>query len=255
MINVIDHSSVRELQLARPPANALSPDLLADLTAQIEAAPEDGARALVISGSEGLFTGGLDVPLLLTLDRDEMRRALELFFGSMAALAASKVPVAAAITGHSPAGGAVLSLFCDWRVMAEGPFLIGFNEVRVGIPMPQLVADAVTRVVGRRQAELLCQTGQLIDPDHALSIGLVDRLAPADEVVDAAVEWCEGFVDLPAHALELTRATVRGDLIDGLERSKSAGAEEMTREWFRPEVQGPLRALAEQLAQKRSQSS
>jgi len=250
MIDIIDHGTVRELRLARPPANALSPQLLAELTAQIESAPADGAKALVVSGVEGFFTGGLDVPLLLGLDREEMTGALVTFFGTMAALASSEIPVAAAITGHSPAGGAVLSLFCDWRVMAEGPYFIGLNEVRVGIPMPSMVADALTRVVGRRQTEALCQTGRLLGPDEAISIGLVDRLAPVDQVVDAAVEWCAELTELPAYALGETRRTVRRDLIEIVTRSKSTDAEEMTLEWFRPEVQAPLRALAEQLAKK-----
>jgi enoyl-CoA hydratase/carnithine racemase len=168
----------------------------------------------------------------------------------MEALAGSEIPVAAAITGHSPAGGAVLSLFCDWRVMADGPFVIGLNEVQVGIPMPSIVADALARVVGQRQTELLCQTGRLLAPGEALSIGLVDRVVPVNEVVDAAVEWCTAFTGLPPHALALTRKTVRSDLVEIVHRSRSVDVEDMTREWFSPAVQGPLQALAQQLAKK-----
>ena len=247
MIEVIEHGGVRELKLARPPANALSPELLAQLRSQIESAPADGAGALVLSGTEGLFTGGLDVPLLLTLDRDEMKQAVELFFAAMEALEASEIPVAAAITGHSPAGGAVLALFCDWRVMAKGPFVIGLNEVRIGIPMPVVVADTLARVVGRRHAEVLCQTGNLLGPQEALDVGLVDRVVAIDQVVPSAVEWCRELTELPPHALSVTRRTVRRDLIEVVRRSKSGDVEDLVREWFRPEVQGPLRKLAEQL--------
>ena len=248
MIEIIEHGPVRELRLARPPANALDPELLEEIRAQVESAPRAGARALVISGSEGLFTGGLDVPVLIGLDRDGMVEALELFFDAMTVLAGSEIPVAAAITGHSPAGGAVLSLFCDWRVMADGPYRIGLNEVRIGIPMPMLVADALARVVGRRRAEELCQTGRLLAPDEALSVGLIDRVAPVDEVVSAAVGWCLELVELPGHALRLTRMTVRRDLVEIVNRSRDTDIAQLTREWFRPEVQEPLRRLAAQLA-------
>jgi len=250
MIEVIEHGRVRELKLARPPANALSPELLAELSSQVESATTDGVRALVLSGADGLFTGGLDVPLLLTLDHDQMREALEFFFGAMEALAASEIPVAAAITGHSPAGGAVLALFCDWRVMAEGPFVIGLNEVRIGIPMPVVVADTLARVVGRRQAEYLCQTGSLLQPREALEIGLVDRVVAADEVVASAVEWCRELTELPPHALRGTRRTLRRDLVEIVQRSRALDVDELTREWFRPELQGPLKKLAEQLTSK-----
>jgi len=248
MIEIIEHGTVRELKLARPPANALSPELLVELSSQVVLAPADGIGAIVLSGADGLFTGGLDVPLLLTLDRDDLITALEAFFGAMAALARSEVPVAAAITGHSPAGGAVLALFCDWRVMADGPYLIGFNEVRIGIPVPVIVADALTRVVGRRQAEALAQTGALVGPAQALEIGLVDQIVAVGEVVAAAVEWCRQLTELPPHALRSTRRVVRRDLVEIVERSRSHDIEALAKEWFRPEVQGPLRKLAEQLA-------
>ncbi len=250
MIEVIEHGKVRELRLARPPANALSPELLKELCSQVSAAPSEGVRALVLSGSEGLFTGGLDVPLLLTFDHEEMVRTLDLFFGAMEAIAESEIPVAAAITGHSPAGGAVLAIFCDFRVMAEGPYFIGLNEVRVGIPMPTGVADALARVVGPRQAERLCQTGILMGPQEALEIGLVDRVVKGDQVVAAAVEWCRPLTELPPHALRITRQTVRRNLVEIVRKSKSGDIEEMAREWFRPEVQGPLHKLAEKLGSR-----
>jgi enoyl-CoA hydratase/carnithine racemase len=247
MIEIIDHESVRELRFARPPANALSPDLLAELCRSVEAAATDGAHGVVISGREGLFTGGLDIPLLLELDRPAMVETIDRFFGAMEILAASEVPVVAGITGHSPAGGAVLSLFCDWRVMASGPYLIGLNEVRVGIPMPQVIAAALARLVGARHAEHLCQSGRLLSPDEALAIGLVDRVVAADRVVPDAVDWCHDLAELPRHAFARTRRTVRRDLVEIVRRGRSDDVEALIEEWFRPEVQAPLQALAAQL--------
>jgi enoyl-CoA hydratase/carnithine racemase len=90
----------------------------------------------------------------------------------------------------------------------------------------------------------------MLSPDAALSVGLVDRLAPVDRVVPAALEWCEQLTELPSHALRETRRTVRRDLMDIVERSRSGDVDSLVAEWFRPEVQGPLRALAEQLRSK-----
>jgi enoyl-CoA hydratase/carnithine racemase len=247
MIDVIEHDSVRELRFARPPANALSPDLLAELCRLLATAPHDGVDGVVMSGRDGLFTGGLDVPVLLELDRPAMAETLELFFGCMELLAASAVPVAAAITGHSPAGGAVLSLFCDWRVMARGSFAIGLNEVRVGIPMPAVIAAALARLVGPRHAEHLCQSGRLLTPEEALAVGLVDRVVEPEQVVPDAVEWCRELADLPGHAFRATRRTVRRDLVEIVRRDRGEDTGRLLDEWFRPEVQAPLRALAEQL--------
>jgi enoyl-CoA hydratase/carnithine racemase len=69
MILAFDHGAVRELRLNRPPVNALTGELMVALRQAIEAAPQQGVRALILSGTPGRFSGGLDVPLLLTLER------------------------------------------------------------------------------------------------------------------------------------------------------------------------------------------
>ncbi|HJR11070.1 MAG TPA: enoyl-CoA hydratase/isomerase family protein, partial [Rhodanobacteraceae bacterium] len=129
MLDIIEHDhGIREFRLARPPVNAINPALTATLKQAVERAPANGAAALILSGSPGLFSAGLDIPALLQLDRDAMRAFWRDFFGLCATLARSPIPVAAAVTGHSPAGGAVLAIFCDYRVMARGEFRIGLNE-------------------------------------------------------------------------------------------------------------------------------
>src|SRR5215470_2247937 len=130
MLEPIRHDSIFELRLARPPVNALDPGLVAALRAAIEAAPAHGARGIVLGGRPGMYSGGLDVPALLPLDRVALRTFLRDFFELCGAIACSPIPIVAAITGHSPAGGAVLAIFCDYRIMARSvdaakPFRIG----------------------------------------------------------------------------------------------------------------------------------
>ena len=136
MLQEIRHGEILELRLDRPPANALVPDLIRRLEESVRSASERDARALVLSGREGMFSAGLDVPHFVTLDRPAARQAWRGFFQLMEALVSSPVPTACAIGGHAPAGGCVLALCCEWRVMAEGKFKIGLNEVAVGVRVP-----------------------------------------------------------------------------------------------------------------------
>ncbi len=250
MIDVIEHGEVLELRLNRPPVNALSPELLAAIGDGVRQAPKDGARAVVLSGSPGVFSGGLDVPCLLALDRHDLAAALEVFFGTIESLATSPVPVAAAITGHSPAGGAVLALACDWRVMADGEFKIGLNEVRIGIPIPEIVASLMRRAVGARRAEDLCVTGRLLDPTSALEAGFVDAVVPPDQVVEAARNWCEGVISVPPSALVETRTRMRSDLVEMIERHCKRDARRLSEAWFEPELQTAMKQLVARLKGK-----
>jgi 3,2-trans-enoyl-CoA isomerase len=249
MIQIIDHGAVRELHLDRPPANALSPELVIALRAAVEEAPAAGARALVLSGAPGMFSAGLDVPLLVQLDRPAMAAAWKDFYALMRCLAASAIPVAAAITGHSPAGGAVISLYCDIRIMAEGEYRIGLNEVQVGIPMPPVIFQSLRRQVGPRQAERLCVTAQLVPAAEARRIGLVDELVAPEAVVARAIEWCNALLALPPEAMATTRRLVRADLVS-LFAATEAEVAVLLDQWFSDETQGALRALVERLAKR-----
>ena len=247
MIERITHDDIHELRLDRPPVNALSPELLRAISEEVREAPGRGARAVILSGAEGMFSAGLDVPVLLEMNREVLGDAMGAFFGAMEALADSAVPVAAAITGHSPAGGAILALFCDWRVMAEGPFTIGFNEVRVGIPMPEVVVALARRTVGPRMAEKLCVSGRLLEPQEALEVGLVDELAAVEDVVEAARRWCESILEPSAFAVNETRRRMRRDIVEFVRRHREGDERRLSDEWFQPELQATLRALVARL--------
>lgn len=247
MIDRFVHGEIHELRLERPPVNALSPELLQLLASEVRTSPDRGARALVLSGGAGIFSGGLDVPILIQLDRQGFSCALEHFFDAIEALAASPIPVAAAITGHSPAGGAVLALCCDWRVMAEGDFAIGLNEVRIGIPVPKVVAELAVRTVGARVGEALCVSGRLLRPEEALEVGFVDAIAPVGEVIPTALQWCEQIIEAPEHALAKTRAVMRWDLVEKIRRQREDDARHLTNMWFEPELRDAMRALVARL--------
>lgn len=252
MLEKIDHGEgVLEIRLARPPVNALDPGLVQALDRALARAPEEGARAVVLSGRPGMFSAGLDVPALLALERRAMGEFWQGFFGLLRRLGEMPVPVIAAITGHSPAGGAVLALFCDHRIAAEGDFRIGLNEVQVGLPVPVLVYRALERLVGPREAERLAVRGLLVNPAEARHVGLVDRLEASPEAaLEAALSEARGLLALPARALAVTRETARADLRRLC--AEAPGLAELEAVWQAPETQAALKAMVERLRSKQA---
>ncbi len=248
MIDSTDHGGVRELRLARPPANAFNLALIQALTEAIRDAPAGGAEALVISGAPGMFSGGLDVPELLTLDREDVKAFWRAFYDMLHAAASSELPIAAAITGHCPAAGAVLAVFCDHRVMAEGAFKIGMNEVQVGLSVPPALQYALKRLTGPRRGDALLIQGALISPAEALEVGLVDQVVSQDEVVSAAIAWAERLMLLPREAMRDTRRIARADLVDQFAEVTEASLVSVTDRWFGEETQATMRALVKRLS-------
>ncbi len=247
MLITTDHGPIRELRLNRPPVNALSTELIAALRAAIEQAPRDGAQAIVLSGSPGLFTAGLDVPLLITLDRPGVEALWRELYGLMKALAASRIPVCAALTGHAPAGGTVLAIFCDYRIASMGDFKIGLSEVQVGIPLPPVIFRALLRQVGPRQAERLATAGLIITPEEAFSIGLIDEIATPTDVIDRAIAWCRALCALPSSAMLTTRDLARADLAALFTGGFEEELHRVLDTWWSDETQNTLRALVKKI--------
>ena len=251
MLEVIDHGPIREIQIAHPPVNALRPEVLASLRQALQAVTGGGAEAVVISGAPGMFSAGLDVPFMLEGGDAAAIATFEELLALRTALVMSSVPVAAAITGHSPAGGAVLAICCDYRVMAEGEYTIGLNEVQVGLPVSPILLANLSRLVGSRLAERMCVEGRFLSPQEAYDVGLVDRLAQPDQVVSTALKWCEKLLAAPSRAMLRTRAVARADLVELYADPERPGAEEYIEAWSNEETQAVMRALVARLKDKR----
>jgi 3,2-trans-enoyl-CoA isomerase len=247
LLDIIDHGRVREIRLARPPVNALNPALVAALAEAVRVAPADGAGAIVLSGMPGRFSGGLDLPELLSLGPSELRAMWTGFFGLLRAIAAAPVPVVAALTGHSPAGGTVLAVFADYRIMSAGAYKVGLNEVQVGLPVPEVLMRGLTHLVGARQAERMAVAGLLLSPEEALRFGLVDEVAPLDEVVPRALAWAADLLTRPPQAMSTTRKLARAPLIQAFDAMDDAAMDAVVAAWNGAEAQATLKAIAARL--------
>lgn len=250
MLDIIEHEGIRELRMARPPVNALDPALVEALLSAMDQATGDGVDGIVLSGGEKTFSAGLDLPTLLTLDRSAMRSFWQAFFDLCARLARSPVPLVAAIGGHSPAGGAVLALMCDYRIMAHGPFRIGLNEVQVGLSVPDCIQMALRRLIGTYQAERLLVAGSMLEAEQAHSLGLVDELAAVEQVRQRALVWLRALLALPRRAMLETRSMARADLAETFADTARLPVEDFLEGWFHPDTQTTLKQVVARLKSK-----
>lgn len=246
------HGQVHELRLARPPVNALNPELCADLVQALHEAPARGARGIVLVGGPKVFSAGLDVPYLLSLgeDQDALLRAWTVFFSAARALAECPVPVVAAMAGHAPAGGCVLALCCDYRVMARGADparspQIGLNEVQVGLCVPEGIQHLMRRVVGAQRAERMFVAGTMASAEQAAAIGLVDALADdAPAAIAQALAWAQAMASLPRAPMRKTRGVARADVRAALD---SIALDDFVDDWYLPDAQTALQAMVARL--------
>jgi len=221
--------------------------MLRALMAAVDGAAREVA-ALLITGRPGMFTAGLDVRAILELDRGGTTEMFIELWRVQRSISHSAVPVIFGLTGHSPAGGTVLAIHGDYRVMALGDFRMGLNETQVGLFPGPVIHGAFRRLTGGHGAQLITR-GALIDPTTALRVGLVDELCEASQVAARALEVAREFCALPRDAMLKTRALARRDLMDLFGNPGHAVVEERkfaatgTDMWFEPATRELLKKM------------
>lgn len=127
----------------------------------------------------------------------------------------SPLATVAAVENHAIAGGSVLALACDYRVVADNPKLrLGLNETQLGMVAPRWLQAMTTQTVGPRHAEYLLQTGAFLSPDKALLVGFVDEVSNQDEVLSRARDMCVQFAKQPPKARAETKRQQREHIAD-----------------------------------------
>jgi 3,2-trans-enoyl-CoA isomerase len=242
MIKIIEHeSNIVELRIARHPLNLIDIGVLKALRHSMAEAENAGCRGMILSGTPGMFSSGVDIVSLIDGERATVRDYWEQVFLLAAEMAQSRLPIFAAITGHCMAAGALFAVFCDYRIMARGGWHIGLNEVRVGVALPACFQTAVRRVVGALNAERLLVFGRLLDPEQALDMGLVDELVDPANVVTSTRERLQELLAMPSHGLAETRAIARRDLSDVFEDVDALPIDEFVDAFMQPATQTVLR--------------
>lgn len=230
------------------PINAEMVDELHTLLRSIE--QDDNIGGLIITGKENFFTAGLDLIELYDYDEAKSRQFWIDFLDLQATMVAFKKPMAAAISGHSPAGGTVLAICCDYRVMADGKFVIGLNEVPVGIIVPDSIFQLYAFWIGKKKAYQNLLEGKLMQPAEALEIGLIDEICPAESIISTAERKIRTYMALEPNTWSQSKLNIRSELILQAKKDQGEILEQMLKQWWSESTRGTLKAIIENLKRK-----
>jgi len=248
VLSVEDGLATATLQRAH--GNAINAELTKDLTSACrEAARDDTIQGLMLAGEGKLFCPGLDLQELSELDRAEMERFVADFATCIAELYAFPKPMVAAIHGHAVAGGCVLTLTADWRVLRPGA-LVGLNEVRVGVPLPFGVSLILRESVPRLHLEEVALLGKNYRDQAALEAGLVHEIYAGDAFEEHCRERLREFATRDLGALMITKRYLRSSIVERIRENGTRDVPEFVDAWFRPQTQARIRGIVDELRQR-----
>jgi enoyl-CoA hydratase len=214
-VSVETSGAVTVVRADRPPANAITVELLDELVATLEALAADSPAAVVIAGRPGFFSAGVDLKAVPAYGPDEQRRMVDGINRMVLATYGMPCPVVAAVTGHAIAGGLVLALCADLRIASlEGRY--GLTEIKVGVPYPQAAIGVVRAELPSHAARRLVLSNELIDGIEALRLGLFDEVLAPDAVLERAHELATEMAAFPQDTYAATKRELRNQPLNAM---------------------------------------
>lgn len=196
---------VAVVRIARPPMNLINVQVVREVAAAAAAvAGEPRVAALVVYGDERVFSAGDDLAELSALSAAEAAAMAGDVQAALGCLSAVPQPTVAAISGYALGAGLELALGADRRIIGDNVKL-GLPQIRAGL-IPLAGIRRLSLLIGPGAAKDLVYTGRFVEPDEALTLGLVDEVVPPDDVYTAAMAWARRFADGPSRALAAAKA-------------------------------------------------
>ncbi|MCA9514002.1 MAG: enoyl-CoA hydratase/isomerase family protein [Myxococcales bacterium] len=227
--------------------NAAMVGALEDALLDLEAAPP---RALVLDGgTTRWFSGGFDLTEVLKLGDRDLRGFLRRFFELLARLVELPCPTVAAVQGSAVAGGFLLALACDFRVLGEGAQKLGLSEVDVGVAVPAtaqvLLAARTTPATSLR----LSLFATLLGPEEALEIGVAEALHADPR--GQALALAQALARKPGDAARVTKRLAAGPLARAMRDAEAVAFDAFVASWRSDAAQARLHGIAARQATRK----
>jgi enoyl-CoA hydratase/carnithine racemase len=247
--------AIGEVHLERAHGNAINDAVVEGLVAAFaEAESDPEVRGVLLTAGGKIFCPGLDLEELLPLDRDAMERFMRRFSAAVLTLYTFPKPLVAVVHGHALAGGCVLSLCADWRVLRRGA-ITGLNEVKVGVPLPYGVALIVREFVPKHKLTAVALLGRNTTDEDAIAAGLADELADADGIAALAEERLAEFIEKDPSAFAVTKRYLRSSVVERIRANNKLLLPEWLDGWFSDETRARIASIVSGLTERRGRAT
>ncbi len=232
-LDVSHAEGVATLTLQRGKVNAVNATVVHELQQCLRDLERDAqVRAVVLTGQGKFFSFGLDVPELYPLPKDVFARFLHDFTDLYTEIYLYPKPVIAALNGHAIAGGCMLALACDRRLMVTGNAKIALNEITFGSAVFAGSVAMLRACVGERRAEKVLLTGKMVLPAEALALGLVDRVISGEHLMPCALAEARSLSAGAGMPWAAIKRLLREPIAEEMRRREGDSIREFVEIWY-----------------------
>lgn len=250
-IGIEVRDGVATLRMEREKSNAINAGTVEALSQAFgRVAADPSVRAVLLTSGRKLFSPGLDLATLVAYDRPTMRAFMEGFSRWLQALVDCPKPVVAAVGGHAIAGGLVLALTADWRILRDDAE-IGLNEVKIGVPLPFGVARLLQDAVPPTSLAAIGLLGRNFRGHEALAAGLVHEVCDAESFEAVCRARAAEFAAKDPAAFAATKRYLRASAAETLRAADALYLDEWLDCWFGAEARRRIEEIVSSLQARR----
>lgn len=184
-VDVSKNGEIATVTLSRGKVNALNEPMVEEINdAFVDLEKDEKVKSIILTGAGKFFSFGFDVPEFLNYPKDDFIRYVEKFTNLYTYMFLFPKPIVAALNGHTIAGGCMLAIACDYRLMVSGKARISLNEISFRSSVFAGSAVMLKFCAGQRNAQSILYSGAMYSAEQANALGLVDQISPENTLVE-----------------------------------------------------------------------
>ncbi len=243
-VRLSTNEGIAEARLKRGRVNALNEQAveeIGDCFQRLAADPNIGA--IIFTGDGPLFSFGFDIPEFLSYSRESFLRFLTKFTHLYTYLFTYPKPLVAALNGHAIAGGCMLALACDYRIMVSGKAKLSLNEITFGSSVFAGSVAMLKFLVGGKNAQVILYDGAMYSAETAAQLGMIDKVSSTESLMKDARELAMRLAGKDAAAFRSIKNLLRVPVAEDMARNEERSVQEFVSIWYSESTWQNLRGI------------
>ena len=243
-VHVSINDGIAEARLKRGKVNALNEPAVEEIAVCLRSlAADPDVRAVILTGDGSFFSFGFDIPEFLSYSRESFAKFLQRFTGLYSYLFTYPKPVVTALNGHAIAGGCMLALACDYRIMVSGKAKISLNEISFGSSVFAGSVAMLKFLVGGRNAQTILYDAAMYSAETAVQLGMIDKVSSTESLMKDAREVAQRMVGRDAAAFRRIKNLLRAAVAEDMARNEERSVQEFASIWYSESTWPNLRRI------------
>lgn len=243
-VELSHNQDITTVTINRPKVNAINEEVVLELRNVFrDLESNKRVNAVILTGTGSFFSFGFDIPEFLDYTKDAFYMFILSFSELIQRIFIFPKPVVAALNGHAIAGGCILAVACDRRIMVTGKSKIALNELTLGATVFTSIAETLKFTVGARTAQDILYSGKMNSGEEALALGLVDELVSEDVLNDTALSRARAFAEMDRYAFRNTKKLLRTETLDRIEQHEKSSLSDFVDIWYSKNTREKLKKV------------